>query len=67
MIKLRRGQLLPMRESIGQTITAHAGAVWITEQDNPRDVLLRAGESFEITRSGLALLEAFTDATVSFQ
>jgi hypothetical protein len=46
-------------------VTAHAGSVWITEQGNPRDVVLRPGQSFTLARSGLALVEAFSDASIS--
>lgn len=65
MIKLQRGQLLRMLDGAGTTVTAHSGAVWITEQDSPRDVMLRAGESHRLAGSGLALLEAFSDASIS--
>jgi hypothetical protein len=64
-IDLQRGRLLRLRESAGSTLTARAGEVWITEQDNPRDVLLRPGQSFTLGRSGLALVEAFSDASIA--
>jgi hypothetical protein len=64
-IDLRKGELLLVREAAGSTVTVHAGAVWLTEQDNPRDVELRSGQSFTLARPGLALLEAFGDAAVS--
>jgi Protein of unknown function (DUF2917) len=66
-IDLQRGRFLRVREGAGSTITAHAGSVWITEQDNPRDVVLRPGQSFTLGRPGLALVEAFSDAAVSFE
>jgi hypothetical protein len=65
-IDLTRGKFLRIREAAGSTVTAHAGSVWITEQDNPRDVVLRPGQSFTLGRQGLALLEAFSDASISF-
>jgi hypothetical protein len=48
----------------GSTLTAHGGSVWITEQDNPRDVVLRAGQNMTLRRSGVALVEAFEDASI---
>jgi hypothetical protein len=64
-IDLRRGTILRLRGDLGTTVTARAGWVWITEQDSPRDVVLMAGESFTLARSGLALVEAFRDASIS--
>jgi len=66
MITLRRGTFLRIRAGAGKTITAHAGSVWITEQDSPQDVVLAPGESFTLARGGLALVEAFSDASISF-
>jgi len=63
-IELRRGALL--RLSAGDAVTAHAGSVWITEEDSRRDVLLHAGQTFRLARPGLALVEAaFSDASIS--
>ncbi|MGH8691355.1 MAG: DUF2917 domain-containing protein [Burkholderiales bacterium] len=66
-IDLQRGKFLRVRQGAGSTVTAHAGSVWITEQDNPRDVVLRPGQSFTLARKGLALVEAFSDASISFE
>ena len=65
-IDLQRGEFLRLNRSAGKTITAHAGSVWITEEDNPSDVVLGPGESFTLARPGLALVEAFGDASISF-
>lgn len=64
-IDLRRGKFLRIRGGAGSTVTAHAGSVWITEEANPRDVVLRSGQSLRLRRSGLALVEAISDAAVS--
>ena len=66
MIKLERGGLLRLAEGAGRTVTTHAGAVWITEHGNAQDVVLRPGQSFRLTRPGLALIEAFSNAAISF-
>lgn len=63
-IALQRGQYLRVVNGAGSTVTAHGGSVWITEQDSPRDVVLRPGQQLTLRRSGLALLEAFDDASV---
>lgn len=66
-VELQRGKFLRMSGSAGRTLTAHTGSVWITEEDNPRDVVLRAGQSFTLRGQGLTLVEAFSDAAVSFE
>ena len=55
MTKLNRGQYLRLTESAGTTVTARAGTVW------------RPGESFTLASEGVALVEAFSEAAVSFQ
>lgn len=64
-IDLHRGILVRVREGAGSTVTAHAGTVWLTAQGSLRDVLLRSGESFTLGRPGLALVQAFSDASIS--
>ena len=56
-----------MVNGAGSTVTAYAGSVWITEKDNPRDVVLRPGQQFTFGRQGLALVEAFSDAIITLQ
>jgi hypothetical protein len=63
-IHLRRGRIVRLPERAGTTVTACAGAVWITEQDSPHDVVLTAGQSFTLARPGLALVQAFRDAAI---
>ena len=63
-IDLRRGGVVRLPEGPGTTVTARAGAVWITEQDSPRDVVLTPGQSFTLGRPGLALVQAFRDASI---
>ena len=63
-IALQRGQFLRVVNGAGSTVTAHGGAVWITEERNPRDVVLRPGQNLILRSSGVALVEAFDDAAV---
>jgi hypothetical protein len=65
-IDLQRGKLLRILGGAGSTVTAHAGSVWITEEASPRDVVLRPGQTLKLRRSGLALVEAISDAAISF-
>ena len=65
-IDLQRGRFLRIQSGAGSTVGAHAGSVWITEEASPRDVVLRPGQSLKLRRRGLALVEAMSDAVISF-
>jgi Protein of unknown function (DUF2917) len=65
-LRLSRGQTLRVTDALGSTIRVAEGSVWITEQDVPEDVVLEPGESYRLSRKGLALVHAFGDATVAF-
>lgn len=67
MIEMQRGSLLRLNQGAGNTVTAHTGSVWITEEESRRDVILRAGQSFTLHRSGLALVEALSPAVIKLQ
>ena len=66
-ILLERGEAMPLRDSAGRTVHAHAGRVWITEEDNASDVLLQAGDSYRLGRNGLAVVEALSEAAISIR
>jgi len=65
-VRLARGTMMRMQDAAGTTVSAHDGVVWITEESGARDVMLRAGQSFTFRRLGLALVEAWTEAALTF-
>jgi hypothetical protein len=65
-LRLSRGQTLRLRDGAGGTICCRAGTVWVTEEHQPRDVLLEAGACHGLSQRGVALVQALGDATVSF-
>jgi hypothetical protein len=66
IVELRRGRLIRI-SGLGRTVQAHSGRVWITEENSERDVVLEAGQSFQLVQPGLAIVEAFSDAAISIQ
>jgi hypothetical protein len=66
-IELKRGKFLRVHGGAGNTVTVLTGAVWITEQDSARDIMLAPGRSFTLRQPGLSLIEAFHDASISYE
>jgi hypothetical protein len=64
-LRLARGQTLRVIDALGSTICCSEGAVWITEENVPEDVVLEAGHCYRLSRKGLALVHAFGDASVA--
>ena len=49
----------------GLLVTAHAGTLWITEEGDPRDVIVTNDRSHRIGRDGLAIVNALEHAIVT--
>jgi hypothetical protein len=65
-LRLRRGQTLRVVNGAGTRICAQDGAVWLTEQNSPADVVLEPGNCYRLARRGVAVIEALGDASLSF-
>jgi Protein of unknown function (DUF2917) len=48
----------------GLQITSVAGTVWVTQANDPRDIILGRGRSFILDRKGLAVVYALNDAAI---
>jgi Protein of unknown function (DUF2917) len=62
---LKRNQVVKVRGGIGHSIVCDSGTVWVTQDGDPRDVILNVGGSFRLDRDGLALVQAFGPAAIS--
>ena len=61
---LAPGELVQLDGARGTTLRVTRGTLWITLEDDVRDVVLSAGDTFTIDRGGLTLVEAQNTATV---
>lgn len=56
--RLAAAELMKVYPAVGDTVMCCAGAVWITQEGDARDTILRAGERFTFDRRGMALIGA---------
>jgi uncharacterized protein (AIM24 family) len=63
--RLERGAMLRLNVIGGRVVAVFNGLVWITQEGDPRDVLVASGESFAIDRPGVVLLEAFESTVLT--
>ena len=61
-VALPAGGLLRLESPRGLKVTCESGQLWITEEDQPDDVWLAAGQRVWLVGDGLAVLEAKGDA-----
>ncbi|HEX6154847.1 MAG TPA: DUF2917 domain-containing protein [Burkholderiales bacterium] len=65
-LRLQRGQTLKVVDGAGSTVCAAQSAVWITEENRPRDIVLEPGHCYRLSNRGVAVIEALGEASVSF-
>jgi len=64
-IQLARGSVHRIENSQGSEVFCLEGALWVTQEGDPRDIALSAGQSFALDRKGLAVAYALKDAVIS--
>jgi hypothetical protein len=64
LTSLPKGRTLRVSDGRGRVIAVFAGRVWITQDNDSRDIVVEAGESFQIDRDGLTLAMALRDSQV---
>jgi hypothetical protein len=66
-VKLAPNQTLRVVDGEGTTVCALEGAVWITEENQPRDIVLQQGACYRLRERGIAILNSLNGAAaVSF-
>ena len=64
-VQLADGQTLRVVDGAGTTVTCKEGTLWVTEENQPRDLVLEAGTRVRLKRAGLTLIQALTPAKLS--
>jgi len=62
--ELAPSELVRLPDARGTTLRVTRGTLWMTLQDDTRDIILEAGDSYVIDRGGLTLIEAQKASTV---
>ena len=55
-VRLKTGELLDINDGEGLTVECLQGAVWITQSNDSRDIVLNRGQFFVLDKPGLALV-----------
>lgn len=65
-LRLARKDHLTVVDGRGASVRCLFGSVWLTQDGDPRDIVLGAGEAFTFDRDGVAIVYATADASVAF-
>jgi hypothetical protein len=57
-VKLGPNQTLRVVDGAGTTVCADKGSVWITEENDARDIVLSAGGCYRLRQPGVALVNS---------
>src|SRR5450432_279213 len=66
-VLLSRRQTLVIQDGQGTVIAVDRGCLWITMENDPRDILLVPGMRFEIDRGGRTVIAAEEDSRLCVQ
>ena len=57
-VRLGPNQTLKVVDGAGSTVCAVEGSVWITEENQPRDIVLEPGTCYQLRHPGVALVNS---------
>ena len=66
-VELRPRQILRLDSAKSVRIVCQRGALWVTQNEDLRDVFLSAGASFTLDRDGVALVSALEASSVRLE
>jgi len=63
IIELDAQEVVKLPDVRSATLRVTRGTLWITQEDDPQDVVLRDGDSWVVERDGLTIVEAQNEAS----
>ena len=67
VLALQPGQVVTLDDAQGVRIRATGGSVWVTYEDNLKDLVIGPGETLVIARNGRTVVQALQPAQVALQ
>ena len=67
VVELERGALLPLHDSAGATVVCLEGELWITQEYDANDIVLRRGESLRLFCDGRSVVEALRASRIAVE
>lgn len=64
---LHKDELLHVAGRRGQCIASRRGTLWLTQDDDPNDVVLAAGQAHRLEADGPVLIQALEPACVAIE
>lgn len=64
-IALKAQSVHRIENARGTKVSCVRGVTWITQERDPRDLILATGQSIVLDRPGLAIVYAFKDAVIT--
>lgn len=55
---------LPMQDARGTILRVNRGSLWITQENDTQDIVLRTGDTWVVERNGLTIVEAQSDTSL---
>jgi hypothetical protein len=63
IIDLAARETVPLTDMRGVTLRVTRGTLWVTQEHDTQDIVLRPGDNWAIERNGTTLVQAQQDAT----
>lgn len=63
VVRLGSREAITLADIRGATLQVTRGALWVTQQRDPKDIVLRVGDSWAVERNGDTVVEALDDAS----
>jgi Protein of unknown function (DUF2917) len=64
IVELKTRETVSLPDVQGATLRVARGTVWITQEDDTQDIVLRTGDTWTVERNGLTIMEAQSDVSL---